>query len=78
MKGIDLMKFYLAIIQNNEVAALYTYDSEDAALAAYHTELAFRDASRTSTHCAILNERLDVIARESYYASTDQNLEPLP
>ena len=65
------MKFYLAIIQNNETAALYTYDTEDAAFAAYHAELAYRDASRTSTHCAIMNERLDVIARESYYAPTE-------
>lgn len=71
MKGLDFMKFYLAVIQNETTSALFSYDTQDAALAAYHNELAYRAADRTSTKCALMNEELEVIKRESYYAMTE-------
>ena len=63
-----MKKFYLAVIQNETTSALFSYDSQDAALADYHKELAYRASSRTSTKCALMNDELEVIKRESYYA----------
>ena len=60
--------YYLAIIQNEQTATLYTYATESEALAAYHTELAYRAEGRTSTKCAILNASLQVIRSESWSA----------
>lgn len=49
------MKYYLVIIQNNSSCAIYSYDGIDAALAAYHTELAYRGEGREKTVCVILD-----------------------
>ena len=62
------MKFYLIIVQNDTVVTIYSYDNLDTALAAYHSELAYRNEARTSTDCAILNADLQVMYRESYNA----------
>ena len=62
------MKHYLAVVQNEGTAALYTYDTLDAALVAYHNELAYRSEDRTSTKCAIMNSDLVVVMSESYFA----------
>ncbi|WP_294750048.1 hypothetical protein [uncultured Ruminococcus sp.] len=64
-------KYYLAVVQNGTTPALFTYDTLDGALAAFHTEMAYRAAGRTSTKCALMNEELEVIKRESYYAATE-------
>lgn len=71
------MKFYLIIVQNESAVAIYSYDTMDAALAAYHSELAYRSELRTSTDCAILNEALQVMMRESYTAPAPEP-EPTP
>lgn len=47
--------FYLAIIQNDTIAALYTYQTLDDALVTFHTELAYRGEGRNKTVCTILN-----------------------
>lgn len=72
------MKYYLIIVQNNETVAIYSYNSMNDALAAYHTELAYRNEARTSTECAILNADLQVMIRESYVAPTPVNPTPEP
>lgn len=64
--------YYLAIIQNEQTAALYTYTTESEALAAYHTELAYRAEGRTSTKCAILNANLQVIRSEAWTAEVSE------
>ena len=63
------MKFYLVIIQNNASQAVYAYDSYDAALVAFHSELAYRNESRTSTVCVILDENGNTQKKESWSAS---------
>ena len=65
--------YFLAIVQNNNTQALYRYDSYDAALAAYHSELAYRSADRTSTKCALLDANLSMIRQEVYGAETNTN-----
>lgn len=60
--------YYLAIIQNDTIAALYTHNTESEALAAYHSELAYRADGRTSTKCAILDSNLRVIRSEIWTA----------
>lgn len=65
--------YYLAIVQNNNTQALYRYDSYDAALAAFHSELAYRSADRTSTKCALLDSNLGMIRQEVYGAETNTN-----
>lgn len=58
--------YYLAIVQNNETQALYRYNTYEEALAAYHTELAYRAEGRRSTKCAILNGDLQMLRQEIY------------
>ena len=65
--------YYLAIVQNNNTQALYRYNSYDAALAAFHSELAYRSADRTSTKCALLDVNLSMIRQEVYGAETNAN-----
>lgn len=69
--------FYLAIVQNDTTNALYTYNSFEDALAAYHQELAYRAEGRTSTKCAILDNDLHMLRQETYTApNTEPNSEP--
>lgn len=61
--------YYLAIIQNQgESKALNSYDTFEDALAAYHTELAYRAEIRTQTVCSILNAEGQVLRSEVYTA----------
>ena len=67
--------YYLAIIQNDSVATLYSYETYEAALAAFHSELAYRGEGRTSTKCAILNADLQLQRQETYVAPVSGNTE---
>ena len=58
--------YYLVIVQNGNTQAVYAYSSLDNALAAYHAELAYRSADRTSTKCTILNSDLVQVRVEQY------------
>lgn len=58
--------YYLVIIQNKQTPAIFAYQSYDAALAAFHTELAYRAEGRTSTTCMIINEAGSVYKSEMY------------
>ena len=48
-------RYYVVIIQNDSTQAVYAYTDFDAALALYHTELAYRGDGRNKTICTILN-----------------------
>lgn len=48
-------KYYVVIIQNDDTQAVYTYTDLDAALAVFHSELAYRGEGRNKTICTILN-----------------------
>lgn len=67
--------YYLAIVQNDETQALYRYNTYEDALAAYHTELAYRAEGRKSTKCAILNGDLKMLRQETYTAPVSDNTE---
>lgn len=56
--------FYLVIMQNDQTQAVYRYDNYDAALAAFHSELAYREDTRMKTACTILNGYGDMIKHE--------------
>ena len=58
--------YYLAIVQNNTTSALYSYETYDSALAAFHTEMAYRGEGRTSTLCIIFNSAGEVLYTESW------------
>lgn len=67
--------YYVAIVQNDETQALYRYNSYEEALAAYHTELAYRAEGRRSTKCAILDGDLQMLRQETYIAPVSDNTE---
>lgn len=69
--------YYLAIVQNDETQALYRYNTYEEALAAYHTELAYRAETRKSTKCAILDGDLNMLRQETYVAPVSDNTEEL-
>lgn len=58
--------YYLIIIQNKQTPAIFSYPSYDAALAAFHNEMAYRAEGRTSTMCMIINEAGSVYKSETY------------
>lgn len=60
--------YLLAIRQNKSTNALYSYPTLDAALAAFHNELAYRGEGRTSTMCAILDEYGTTVRKEYWEA----------
>jgi len=68
------MKYYLAIVQNDATQAIYAYDGIDAALAAYHSELAYRAESRVKTLCVIFDNFGNTVYKEcweKYVAPTE-------
>ena len=67
--------YYLVIVQNNEIPAIYCYDSRDAVFAAFHAEMAYRASGRTSTKCAILDSDMCTV-RSEIYTAPSVNAEP--
>lgn len=59
--------YYLVKIQNQETMGVFKYNSYDDALAAYHTELAYRGANRTDTLCVILGENGGTLLKERWH-----------
>lgn len=69
--------YYALVMQNETTPAVYTFATENEALAYYHTELAYRHESRTSTKCALLDSTFQVLRCEEYRApQTEPNEEP--
>lgn len=69
--------YYVITIQNDTTPAIYSYETMEAALAYFHTELAYRHESRTSTRCMIVDSELSLIRQESYVAPVvPPNVEP--
>lgn len=62
--------YYLVIVQNSDIPAIFSYETHDAALARFHTELAYRHESRVSTKCLILNSDLAILESGSYIKET--------
>lgn len=65
------MKYYLVIVQNDSAQAIYVYDGIDAALAAYHSELAYRAESRVKTLCVIIDSFGNTIRKECWSATEE-------
>ena len=68
------MKTYLIIVQNDTTAAIYGYDDYDAALAAFHTELAYRGEGRESTMCVIVDSHGNTLKREMWQAEGQHSI----
>lgn len=58
--------YFLLVVQNHSIPAVSTFNNWDRALAAYYTELAYRDQERTHTLCEILDSDLTVLRREAW------------
>lgn len=58
------MNYYLTIIQNDETCAVYKYTSYDEALAALHSEMAYRGGGRTETLCILMDETGGIMKSE--------------
>lgn len=65
------MNYYLAKIQNQETLGLFKFASLDEALAAYHTELAYRGNNRNDTLCVILGENGNTLYKERWQRQTE-------
>ena len=66
--------YYLVILQNNSSQAIYPYNSYDQALSAFHSELAYRNESRTKTVCVIIDSVGNTLKKECW-ASSDTSAE---
>ena len=58
--------YYLIIIQNYTIPAIYSYDDYDALMVRFHTELAYRHEDRTSTVCIVLDNKGNEMRRDWY------------
>ena len=58
--------YYLVIIQNDTTQAVYSYETLDAAISMFHTELAYRGDGRNKTVCVILNKNGELMKRETW------------
>ena len=58
--------YYLATIQNKTTCAMYSYNTYDEVLAAFHTEMAYRAEGRNSTTCIIIDESGTILYTESW------------
>lgn len=58
--------FYLVIMQNESTQTVYSYETLDAAISMFHTELAYRGDGRNKTVCVILNKNGELIKREAW------------
>lgn len=56
--------YYLVIIQNDTTQTIYSYETVDAAISMFHTELAYRGDGRNRTVCVILNKNGELVKRE--------------
>ena len=63
--------YYLVIIQNDSTQAVYSYETNDMALAAFHSELAYRGEGRNKTVCVILDDNGTLVTREVWKKSVD-------
>lgn len=64
--------YYLALVQNDNTQALFAYETLDAALAKYHSELAYRSSERKSTKCTILDSNLQSVRNDLYIAPSEE------
>lgn len=58
--------FYLLIVQNDQTQTAYAYQTYNEALSAFHSELAYRNESRTKTMCAIISSNGAMLKSEYY------------
>lgn len=66
---------YLLIVQNDKIATVFSYNSYDEALSAFHTEMAYRADDRISTKCMLINDEFFVLMSEKYIRNLE-NSEP--
>lgn len=67
--------YYLVIVQNDTTQAISSYLTFEDALAAYHTELAYRSDDRLSTKCAVLDKDLSMLRCETYVKQLESSVE---
>lgn len=67
--------YYLVTIQNDSSQAIFAYESRDAALSAFHSELAYRADARLKTVCVVMNNDGDVIKKEVYSKETADSID---
>ena len=65
--------FYLVIMQNDTTQVVYSYETLDAALSAFHGELAYRGEGRDKTVCVILSSIGELIKREYWTRPEEPN-----
>lgn len=63
-------KWYLIIIQNEEIIQSLTYTNWNELLARFHQELAYRHETRRSTVCIILSSTGQELKRDTYVSDT--------
>lgn len=61
--------YFLVIIQNDITPTIYSYQTYDAALSAFHQEMGYRHESRTSTACSLMDNHGIVLRNEVWTAS---------
>ena len=65
--------YFLTIIQNYSVPAIYSYQTKSEALTAFHNELAYRNEARTSTVCILYDRKGNEIERDYYDVEDVEN-----
>ena len=66
------MNYYLTKIQNDDTCAVFKYSNYDEALAALHSEMAYRGNGRTQTLCIIVGGD-GSIPKMEYWKAQEEN-----
>ena len=63
------MKHFVSIIQNDETCACFAYPDRAAAIAKFHTEMAYASNANVTTLCIVANSNGAIVRTEKYTAT---------
>lgn len=63
------MKHFVSIVHNDDACACFAYHDKAAAVAKFHTEMAYAANANVTTLCIVVNSNGSVICSEKYTAA---------
>lgn len=62
------MKHIVTIVQNDSITASYIFDTKEAAMSRFHTEMASGHASGTTTLCSVMSANGALVVVDKFTA----------
>ena len=65
------MKHFVTLIQNDSTAACFVYDSKQAAMGKFHTEMSYAMTANITTLCSVMNANGSIVTVEKFTAQSE-------